>query len=156
MPRLLLAALLLATPLAAQTLTEQSAPVRALLQAVSPVDQQVVWVSGHRASVLRTVDGGATWTALRVVTGADTTLQFRDIHAVSRDQAWVLSAGSGAASRIYHTRDGGVTWTRQFMARDSAAFFDCFTFFTDRIGVAFGDAVGGRSQVLRTTDGGAT
>jgi photosystem II stability/assembly factor-like uncharacterized protein len=146
--------LLLTTPLAGQVVREQRSPVPGLLQAVSPVDSAVAWVSGHRAAVLRTTDGGATWTARPVVTGADTVLQFRDIHAVSRDEAWVMSAGNGTDSRIYHTADGGATWTRQFMATDSLAFYDCLTFFDARIGVAFGDAADGRTHVLRTTDGG--
>lgn len=152
--RLLLPALLLATPLGAQTLTEQTSPVPGLLQAVSPVSESVAWVSGHRAAVLRTTDGGATWEARRV-TGADSTLQFRDIHALSADVAWVMSAGPGEQSRIYHTRDGGATWALQFTNADSAAFYDCLTFFDARTGVAFSDASHGRTNVLRTTDGGA-
>lgn len=151
---LLPAALLLASSLAAQTVTEQVSPVPGLLQAVSPVSETVAWVSGHRAAVLRTTDGGATWLARRV-TGADSTLQFRDIHALSADVAWVMSAGSGDQSRIYHTRDGGATWSLQFTNADSAAFYDCLTFFDARTGVAFSDASHGRTNVLRTTDGGA-
>ena len=34
-----------------------------LLQAVSAVDEEVVWVSGHGGTWARTLDGGATWTA---------------------------------------------------------------------------------------------
>ncbi|MEO8479936.1 MAG: YCF48-related protein [Gemmatimonadota bacterium] len=156
MPRLVSALMLLAVPLAAQTAEEQHSPIPGLLQAVSPVSDQVVWVSGHRAAVLRTTDGGTTWLPRTVVTGTDTTLQFRDVHAISADEAWVMSAGNGPDSRIYHTRDGGAHWTLQFQNADSAAFFDCMTFFNARTGVAFSDASHGRSNVLRTTDGGMT
>lgn len=156
MPRLLVALSLLTVPLPAQTVMEQHSPIPGLLQAVSPVSEQVVWVSGHRAAVLRTTDGGTTWLPRTVVTGADTALQFRDVHAISADEAWVMSAGNGPDSRIYHTRDGGAHWTLQFQNADSAAFYDCMTFFDARTGVAFSDASHGRSNVLRTTDGGKT
>jgi len=156
MPRFLAALIVVAVPLTAQTVEEQHSPIPGLLQAVSPVSDQVVWVSGHRAVVLRTLDGGATWLPRPVVTGADTVLQFRDVHARSADEAWVMSAGNGPDSRIYHTRDGGAHWTLQFQNADSAAFYDCMTFFDARTGVAFSDASHGRSNVLRTTDGGTT
>lgn len=150
-----LLALLLAAPLAAQapTVTEQTSGTTALLQAISPVSEQVVWVSGHKGSVLRTLDGGASWES-RPVAGAET-LEFRDIHALSAELAWVLAAGPGEKSRIYHTTDGGAHWTLQFTNSDSTAFFDCFTFFDAKRGVAFSDASGGRTVMLRTEDGGA-
>lgn len=131
--------------------TAQSSGTEALLQAVSVVSPQVVWVSGHRGTYARTTDGGTTWRAA-VVPGADT-LQWRDVHAVSADTAYLLSAGNGDLSRIYKTHDGGVTWTPQFVNRDSAAFFDCFAFWDSRRGVAFSDAVNGEFVVLVTSDG---
>ncbi|HEX6631552.1 MAG TPA: hypothetical protein VF048_10685, partial [Gemmatimonadaceae bacterium] len=93
------------------TLEPQQSGTTALLQAVSPVSEQVVWVSGHRGTWARTLDGGVTWQAGRVP-GADT-LQFRDVYAASADTAVLLSAGPGALSRIYRTTDGGRSWTEQ-------------------------------------------
>jgi photosystem II stability/assembly factor-like uncharacterized protein len=129
----------------------QSSGTEALLQAVSVVSPSVVWVSGHRGTYARTTDGGATWRA-GVVPGADT-LQWRDVHAVSADTAYLLSAGNGDLSRIYKTHDGGGTWIHQFVNQDSAAFFDCFAFWDSRRGVAFSDAVDGRFVMLVTSDG---
>ncbi len=131
--------------------TEQSSGTGQLLQAVSVVSPSVVWVSGHGGTYSRTTDGGATWQAA-VVPGADT-LQWRDVQAVSADTAYLLSAGNGPLSRIYKTVDAGATWVPQFVSRDSAAFFDCFSFWDDRRGVAFSDAVDGRFILLATTDG---
>ncbi len=154
-PSLLAVAVLAAIPLTAQApaVTEQSSGTTALLQAIAPVSEQVVWVSGHKGTVLRTRDGGASW-ELRPVPGAET-MEFRDIHAFSADLAWVLAAGPGEKSRIYQTKDGGATWAQQFTNSDSTAFFDCFTFFDAKRGVAFSDASGGRTVMLRTEDGGA-
>lgn len=134
--------------------TPQTSGVTSLLQAAHAVDDRVVWASGHRGAVIRTRDGGTTWERLSLPSGD--TLEFRDVHAISADVAWVLSAGSGRSSRIYHTRDGGRTWTMQFVNTDTAAFYDCLAFFDTRRGVAFSDASNGRTNVLRTDDAGGT
>lgn len=132
---------------------EQVSGTRALLQAVSPVNDRVVWVSGHAATYARTVDGGATWQTGRVP-GADTTLQFRDVFALDASTAWLMSAGNGPASRIYRTTDGGRSWTLQFTNPDSSAFYDCMDFWDAKRGVAVSDAVNGKLVILVTTDGG--
>ncbi|HXE58855.1 MAG TPA: hypothetical protein VNK43_12710 [Gemmatimonadales bacterium] len=140
-------------PSAAPSLTPQTSGTTALLQAVSAVDERVVWIGGHRGTFARTVDGGARWGAGRVP-GADT-LQFRDVHAVSADVAYLMSAGSGELSRIYKTTDGGRSWTLQFTNREPEGFFDCMDFWDAERGLAFSDAVGGRMFLVRTENGGA-
>lgn len=135
------------------TLAPQASGTTVVLQAVSAPSAQVAWVSGHGGVVLRTTDGGAHWTPIPAP-GADS-LQFRDVHAVDSAVAWLLAAGPGARSRIYHTQDGGRSWTAQFVNRDSSAFYDCFAFWDERRAVAFSDAVDGAFQVLVTDDGGA-
>ena len=135
-------------------LTTQHSGTTALLQAVSAVDERIVWVSGHRGTWVRTLDGGVTWEVGRVP-GADT-LQFRDVHAVSADVAYLMAAGNGELSRIYKTTDGGRTWVLQHLNRDPDVFFDCMTFWEPRMGIVFGDAVRGEHYILRTVDGGAT
>jgi photosystem II stability/assembly factor-like uncharacterized protein len=157
------AALVAPAPLAAQqpqrpvrpVLAEQASGTTALLQAVSAVNDTVAWVSGHRATWARTTDGGRTWTA-GAMAGPDSVLQFRDVHALSADSAWLLAAGPGERSRIYFTTDGGRSWRLQFLNRDTSAFFDCFDFWDARRGVAVSDAVNGRMVVIVTDDGGAT
>lgn len=134
--------------------TEQVSGTNALLQAVSPVSDRVVWVSGHAATWARTLDGGLTWQAARVA-GADTALQFRDVYAVSADVAYLLSAGNGPASRIYKTTDGGRSWTLQFTNPDPRAFYDCMDFWDADRGIAVSDAVEGKLILLATRDGGA-
>ena len=124
-------------------------PVR--LQAVSAVDDQTAWVSGHAGTYARTVDGGNTWRAAQVP-GGDS-LEFRDVHAVDANTAYLLSAGPGERSRIYKTNDGGRTWTLQFVNREPAAFFDCLDFWDPTTGVAFSDAVDEQFIIVRTEDG---
>lgn len=137
----------------APTLQAQVSGTEVLLQAVSPVDERVVWVSGHGGTFARTLDGGDTWTA-GVVPGADT-LQFRDVHALSADVAWLLAAGPADMSRIYRTDDGGANWTLQWTNPEPDGFYDCLDFWSAERGAVYGDAVEGNLRVLRTSDGGA-
>lgn len=142
------------TPLVEIQLEPQESGTDVLLQAVSAVDENVVWVSGHGGTWARTLDGGQTWTA-RVMPGADT-LQFRDVHALDAGRAWLLSAGAGELSRIYRTLDGGETWDLQFLNPEPDGFYDCLEFRDAEHGIAYGDAVDGELRILRTRDGGET
>ncbi len=135
------------------TAVEQTSGTTSLLIGISPVDEQVVWASGVRGTWVRTTDGGATWSH-GVVPGGEF-LQFRDVHAVDANTAWLLSAGTADTARIYHTRDGGTTWTLQHTNPDAKGFYDCMDFWDPRRGLVIGDAVDGATVVLSTTDGGA-
>jgi photosystem II stability/assembly factor-like uncharacterized protein len=116
------------------------------------VNERVVWVSGTGGTWGLTTDGGATWHTA-VVPEADS-LEFRDVHGVDERTAYVLAAGPGAKSRIYHTVDAGTTWQLQFRNSDTLAFYDCFAFWNARAGLAFSDAVQGQFPLIRTADGG--
>ncbi|HEX2217836.1 MAG TPA: hypothetical protein VHG35_03480 [Gemmatimonadales bacterium] len=133
------------------TLTPQRSGTSSRLQAVSPVGEHTVWVSGVGGTFAVTVDGGETWRA-GVVQGADS-LEFRDVEGVNERTAYLLAAGPGDRSRIYRTDDGGRSWALQFTNRDTSAFYDCFAFWDERRGFAMSDAVGGRFPVVRTEDG---
>jgi photosystem II stability/assembly factor-like uncharacterized protein len=133
------------------SLTPQTSGTTQRLQAISPVDQRVAWVSGLGGTFVRTTDGGDTWVA-GVVPGAET-LEFRDVHGVSPQVAYLLAAGKGSASRIYRTSDGGETWTLLFQNRIAEAFYDCFDFWSPAAGLVFSDAIRGRFPALRTADG---
>jgi photosystem II stability/assembly factor-like uncharacterized protein len=134
-------------------LTAQSSGTTARLVALSVVSPTIVWGSGAKGTYVRSVDGGATWQAGTIPGGDSLTLS--DIHAVSPEEAVVLSAGQGHRARIYRTTDGGATWTPVFQNQDSSAFYDCMAF-NGRVGVAVGDALRGSFPLLRTTDGGRT
>ena len=132
----------------------QASGTTALLQAVSAVNDSVVWVSGHAGTWVRTTDAGRHWTAGRVP-GADS-LQFRDVYAASADTAVLMSAGPGDLSRVYRTTDGGASWQLLHTNRDTAGFYDCIGFWDAEGGVLYGDSVDGRLTVLVTQDGGRT
>jgi len=126
---------------------------------LSVVNRQVAWVSGTTGTVLRTRDGGSTWSDVSpgIVDGFDTsTLQFRDIEAWEGGRAVILSIGTGAESRIYRTDDGGRSWTTSFVNAEEVAFYDCLAFWDARNGLALSDPVDGKFRLQRTTDNGRT
>jgi photosystem II stability/assembly factor-like uncharacterized protein len=133
--------------------TTQTSGVTATLRGVSAVNERVAWASGSGSTVLRTADGGATWTPLTV---AADRLDFRDVDAIDERTAYALSIGTGPLSRIYKTTDAGATWTRQYMADDPGAFLDAMAFWDADHGVVVGDSIGDQFFILTTADGGRT
>jgi len=117
------------------------------------VSADVAWASGTMGTFARTTDRGKTW-SVGAVPGADK-LDFRDVKAFGEATAYLLSAGPGDASRVYKTTDGGKTWAMQFKADDPAAFLDALAFWDEDHGIALGDPIDGRFQLIVTDDGGA-
>lgn len=140
-----------ATQLAWQT---QQSGLNSPLRGCSAVNADVAWISGTKGKYARTIDGGKTWQADSVA-GAST-LDFRDVQAFSASTAYLMSAGNGAASRIYNTTNGGKAWTLQYTMPDSAGFLDGFAFWDEKNGIVFGDPIAGRLFILTTKDAGKT
>ena len=124
----------------------------ARLRGLSVVSSSVVWASGSGGTVLRTVNGGATWQS--VGPPGTETLQFRDIEAFDASNAVILSIGPGEESRVYVTSNGGQSWTLAFVNEDPNAFYDCMAFFDRHRGLALSDPVQGRFRILATSNGG--
>lgn len=124
----------------------------ARFRGLAPVSAKVAWAAGSAGTVLRTTDGGRSWTPAGPAGAA--TLQFRDIEAFDARTAVALTIGSGAESRIYATTDGGRTWAESFRNEDPAAFYDCLDFSGRRHGLALSDPVDGKFRILATSDGG--
>ncbi|MEM6643214.1 MAG: hypothetical protein AAF616_09565 [Bacteroidota bacterium] len=125
------------------------APSTALFQAVSMINENSIWVSGHQGSVIRSVDSGTTWDLYQFVNDS---LEFRDIHGINAEKAVVMSAGPGSSSRIYTFQTPG-TWKENFIMPDSLGFLDCMDFWDAR-GIAYGDAIDKYPYILLTRDGG--
>ncbi len=128
------------------------------LRGVSVVSERVAWASGTHGTYLRTIDAGAHWTASSVP-GAET-LDFRAVVAFSADEAFLMSAGPGEQSRIYHTADAGQHWSLQFTNGNLKGFFDSMAFWDRTHGIVLGDPVADETGVLKfellITDDGQT
>ena len=126
------------------------------LRGVSAVSREVAWASGTHGTYLRTTDGGKIWTPAQVP-GAGA-LDFRAVVAFSADEAFLMSAGPGEQSRIYHTADGGLQWQLQFTNTNPKGFFDSMAFWDPKHGIVLGDPVPDESgklkfEMLHTEDG---
>jgi photosystem II stability/assembly factor-like uncharacterized protein len=117
------------------------------LRGVSAVSRDVAWASGTHGTYLRTTDGGRTWTPAQVA-GAEA-LDFRAVAAFSADEAFLMSAGPGEQSRIYHTSDAGNHWQLQFTNTNPKGFFDSMVFWDAKHGVVLGDPIADESGTLR-------
>jgi photosystem II stability/assembly factor-like uncharacterized protein len=126
------------------------------LRGVSAVSRRVAWASGTHGTYLRTTDGGATWTPSQVPDAG--TLDFRAVVGFSAQEAFLMSAGLGGQSRIYHTSDGGQHWQLQFTNTNPQGFFDSMAFWDSTHGVVLGDPIPDESgklkfEILLTDDG---
>lgn len=127
-----------------QTVTDAS------LRGLSVVDDVVVWASGSKGTVIRSVDGGKTWEK-RNPTGHNA-LDFRSLYAFNADEAIIANAGSPAY--VLRTTDGGQQWTLVYSSQHPDIFLDGIDFWNLQDGLLYGDPIDGRMLMLRTRDGG--
>jgi photosystem II stability/assembly factor-like uncharacterized protein len=125
-----------------------SSGTRVSLRGLSVADDSVVWASGQRGTILRSVDGGRSWSADTIPGAARL-----DVRAVAGRSALVAHAAA-TGGRIWRTRDGGMTWSLRYAAEDTSVFLDAIVFRDDQHGLALGDPMGGRFLILATDDGG--
>lgn len=129
----------------------QPSGVKVQFRGVAAVSPLVAWAAGADGTFARTTDG-INWTAGHVE-GAEK-MVFRSVVAWDAQRATLLAIGAGDASRIYHTEDGGTTWSLQFKNPDPKAFYDAIQFWDPLHGIAMSDPVDGKFRILRTSDGG--
>ncbi|MGH9773737.1 MAG: WD40/YVTN/BNR-like repeat-containing protein [Candidatus Acidiferrales bacterium] len=121
---------------------------------LSIVDASVIWVSGTNGAVIRTTDGGETW-SVRTVAGAEK-LDIRGIRAFDARTAVAMSSGKAedGAARIYRTEDGGEKWQLVYEEKTPGIFFDAIGFWDRQHGIVLSDPVEGRFALFTTKDGG--
>ena len=124
------------------------AETAASFRGLSVVSDQVLWASGTRGTVIRSIDGGTTWSVDSIPNAS--TFDLRGIHATSDRVAHVAAT----AGRIWKTTDGGKTWSLKYQASDTSMFLDAIVFRNEREGFALGDPMNGQFVILVTSDGG--
>jgi len=122
------------------------------LRGLSAVTDQIVWVSGNKGTVGRTLDGGKNWEWI-TVPGYEAR-DFRDIEAFDASTAVIIAIAHPA--HILRTVDGGKTWKLAYENNNKGMFLDAMDFSDDRHGIVVGDAVKGSLFIARTKDGGST
>jgi photosystem II stability/assembly factor-like uncharacterized protein len=125
------------------------------LNAVYFLDSKRGWVAGDGGVVMRTRDGGRTWTRQTV----ETKESFNDVYFRNEEDGYLL-----AASQIFTTEDGGETWSpsARFYAETFGAEPELYSvrFTSKRRGWIVGSLSRGEnvtdSLVLSTDNGGAS
>lgn len=130
---------------------QASVPVRLTLTSLFFLDDRTGWATGHAGAILRTDDGGDSWTVQRVDFGSDQPLF--SVYFLDRQEGWAV----GLWSLMLHTRDGGRTWQRRELPAPPGqrrADFNLFSLFDDGHGTLF--IACERGLVLRSADRGAS
>jgi photosystem II stability/assembly factor-like uncharacterized protein len=131
----------------------QASGVTASLRGLCAVSHAVGWASGSGGTVLRTTDGGESWTS--VGPSGCSAMDFRDLHAWNELEAVIMTAGD--PDRLYRTSDGGQSWTVVLEYPDPAAFFDGMCFSDNgKTAWLMGDPIDGRLCLAMTEDAGRT
>lgn len=96
-----------------------------------------------RAQILRTVDGGQHWRTVVALSDSG----WIGVRFTGAGEAWAAgSQNSGTVSRIFHSTDGGLTWSRRTVGRTNVW-----------MAAARGDSVCAfGSEILTSGDGGGT
>jgi photosystem II stability/assembly factor-like uncharacterized protein len=130
-------------------------PTTASLRGLSAASG-TVWASGTQGTVIRSGDDGKTWSVM-TVPGAEK-LDFRGIHAFDANSAVMISSGPAqeGQARIYHTSDGGKSWTQVYQEKTPGVFFDAIAFWDRKHGIVLSDPVEGHFALFITGDGGVT
>ena len=125
---------------------------RVSIRGLSVVSDQVIWASGSGGSVARSVDGGNTFTWMKVPSYEKN--DFRDIEAFDENTAIIMGITEPAV--LLKTIDGGKNWKKVFEDTTKGAFWDAMDFSDRNKGVLIGDPINHAFYTALTNDGGNT
>ena len=122
------------------------------IRGLSVVTDRIIWVSGSKGTIGRSVDSGNTWKWI-TVQGFEKT-DFRDIEAFDETSAVIM--GISEPAYILRTSDGGDTWKAVFTNNTKGMFLDAMEFWNEQSGIVIGDPIDNKMFIARTFNGGIT
>lgn len=120
------------------------------LRGLSVVNDQTIWASGSKGTVVRSIDGAKSFEWIKVA-GYETR-DFRDIEAF--DQSTAIIMGVDAPAIILKTGDGGKTWKKVLEDSTRGMFLDAMDFSDAKNGVVIGDPIDQKIYLATTKDQG--
>ncbi len=88
-----------------KTWAQKESPTRRTLNSVYFLDQKTVWIVGHQSTVLRSQDGGESWTRVKILNDPETA--FLDVLFIDSMRGFIV----GSYGKFFSTNDGGNSWT---------------------------------------------
>ena len=121
------------------------------LYSISVIDTNNAWAAGAGGVVLRTTDGGTTWTPTASNPGGE----IYNIYGESFVRA-LTAVKDSAGARISRSLNLGIIWVTVYEDTNNAAFFNDIHIFDGNNGYVMGDPVDGQWTLLRTPNLGTT
>ncbi len=111
------------------------------------VTPEIGWVAGEHGTILKTTDGGGTWTAQLGGDPESPDEAVRELFFLDELHGWAMR-GKPSLVDILRTTDGGENW---IPVGELSNHYDRFAFVSETVGVVLYD-----QKILRTIDGGKT
>lgn len=124
------------------------------LRGLSVVNDEVIWVSGSKGTIGKSVNGGKDWKWF-TVKGFEK-MEFRDIEAFDAQTAVIMNSSDTDPAYILRTADGGDTWKVVYENKTKGMFLDAMEFWNEQAGIVIGDPIDKEFFITRTFDGGRT
>jgi photosystem II stability/assembly factor-like uncharacterized protein len=120
------------------------------LRGMSIPSENVIWASGSKGNVVRSINGGESfeWMQVKGYENRD----FRAIHAWDEKEALIVAIASPAI--ILKTFDGGMHWEKVYENNDTSMFLDAVSFKDKKLGMVVGDPINDTLFLLTTHDKG--
>lgn len=118
------------------------------LYAVHFVSDKIGYAAGASGDVVRTLDGGFSWTAATAI-GSDLNLT---VQVLDAQRAWV----GNDAGQLWFTINGGSTWEQRSFSGSGVGEVKAVALYTDLIGFMLHNNASPVGRVLGTIDGGYT
>jgi photosystem II stability/assembly factor-like uncharacterized protein len=134
--------------------TEQTSGVTTTLKSASALmGGSVAWICGYSGVVLKTTNTGTNWINVSG-NGIPGTASLISISCIDQNNA--ITAGYiGSNTFVYRTSNGGLNWSQVFT--ETGGFINAIYLSTNSgSGFMYGDPVGGRWSLWKTTNSGAT
>ena len=120
------------------------------LRGLSVVSDSIVWASGSKGTVVRSLDGGKSWERM-AVKGFERR-DFRDIEAMNAETAIIIAIDTPAI--ILKTTNGGKDWKVVYQNNTLGMFLDALAFWNEKSGIVIGDPIDGKIFLASSMDGG--